>query len=370
MLRPHRIAVGCYDLKDGKLVRSDRIELDVDGERTEVPFPAGTPRPAVILLNEDDLSYAKVRLDEESLKTVTAHLGDFSESLPRALCWASAWDMTRDGELATRDYLELVLANIGKESDIGVVQSLQRQVKLALELYAAPDWRETGLAKWTDACLKQLRAAESGSDHQLAWARAFAAAARTDAQLDLLQNLLDGTEEITGLAVDTELRWALLQRLAATGRADEKAIAAELDRDRTSAGERYAATARAARPTAEAKAEAWASVVASDKLPNAVQEAVIGGFVQTDQRELLAPYTAQYFDALKSVWEGRSHEMAQQIAVGLYPSLQISQETLDATDAWLASAEPSAALRRLVTENRAGVERALKAQAADAAAAA
>ncbi|POX38381.1 aminopeptidase N [Streptomyces sp. Ru73] len=370
VLRPHRIAVGCYDLKDGRLVRSDRIELDVDGERTEVPFPANTPRPAVVLLNEDDLSYAKVRLDEESLKTVTAHLGDFSESLPRALCWASAWDMTRDGELATRDYLELVLANIGKESDIGVVQSLQRQVKLALELYAAPDWRETGLAKWTDACLKQLRAAESGSDHQLAWARAFAATARTTAQLDLLQNLLDGTEEITGLAVDTELRWALLQRLAATGRADEKAIAAELERDRTSAGERYAATARAARPTAEAKAEAWASVVDSDKLPNAVQEAVIGGFVQTDQRELLAPYTGKYFDALKGVWEARSHEMAQQIAVGLYPSLQVSQETLDATDAWLASAEPSAALRRLVTENRAGIERALKAQAADAAAAA
>ncbi|MEV0599837.1 aminopeptidase N [Streptomyces sp. NPDC050315] len=369
VLRPHRIAVGCYDLKDGKLVRSDRIELDVDGERTEVPFPANTPRPAVILLNEDDLSYAKVRLDEESLKTVTAHLGDFSESLPRALCWASAWDMTRDGELATRDYLELVLSGIGKESDIGVVQSLHRQVKLALELYAAPEWRETGLAKWTDACLKQLRAAESGSDHQLAWARAFAATARTTAQLDLLQNLLDGTEEITGLAVDTELRWALLQRLAATGRADEKAIAAELERDRTSAGERYAATARAARPTAEAKAEAWASVVASDKLPNAVQEAVIGGFVQTDQRELLAPYTAQYFDALKGVWEARSHEMAQQIAVGLYPSLQVSQETLDATDAWLASADPSAALRRLVTESRAGVERALKAQAADAAAA-
>ncbi|MFI8995239.1 aminopeptidase N [Streptomyces sp. NPDC053542] len=369
VLRPHRIAVGCYDLKDGKLVRSDRIELDVDGERTEVPFPANTPRPAVILLNEDDLSYAKVRLDEESLKTVTAHLGDFSESLPRALCWASAWDMTRDGELATRDYLELVLSGIGKESDIGVVQSLHRQVKLALELYAAPEWRETGLAKWTDACLKQLRAAESGSDHQLAWARAFAATARTTAQLDLLQNLLDGTEEITGLAVDTELRWALLQRLAATGRADEKAIAAELERDRTSAGERYAATARAARPTAEAKAEAWASVVESDKLPNAVQEAVIGGFVQTDQRELLAPYAGKYFDALKSVWEARSHEMAQQIAVGLYPSLQVSQETLDATDAWLASANPSAALRRLVTENRAGVERALKAQAADAAAA-
>ncbi|MFE7316867.1 aminopeptidase N [Streptomyces sp. NPDC057555] len=368
VLRPHRIGIGYYDLTDGRLVRTGGIELDVDGARTEVPFPQGFRRPDVVLLNDGDLSYAKVRLDEESLKVVTAHLGDFAESLPRALCWASSWDMTRDGELPARDYLALVLSGIGKETDIGVVQTLHRQVKLALDLYAAPEWREDGLATWTEATLTHLRAAAPGSDHQLAWARAFAASARTGAQLDLLQGLLDGTEEIPGLAVDTELRWALLERLAATGRAEEPAIAAELERDRTSAGERHAATARAARPTAEAKAEAWASVVASDKLPNAVQEAVIAGFVQPDQRELLEPYTARYFEAVKDVWDNRSHEMAQQIVVGHYPALQVSQETLDATDAWLAAADPSPALRRLVTESRAGVERALTARAADAAA--
>ncbi len=368
VLRPHRIAVGAYEMKDGRLIRTDRIELDVTGELTEVPELVGRHRPAVILLNDDDLSYAKVRLDPDSLAVVSRHIADFAESLPRALSWASAWDMTRDGELATREYLELVLSGAARETDIGVVQSLQRQVKLALDLYAAPEWREEGLARWTEATLERLRAAEPGSDHQLAWARAFAATARTGEQLDLLAGLLDGSQEIPGLAVDDELRWTLLERLAATGRADAAAIDAELARDATAAGERHAATARAARPTPEAKAEAWASVVADDKLPNAVQEAVIGGFVQTDQRELLAPYTAKYFEAVKGVWESRSHEMAQQIAVGLYPVLQVSQETLDATDAWLASAEPNAALRRLVTEQRAGVERALRAQAADRAA--
>ncbi|WP_262699960.1 MULTISPECIES: aminopeptidase N [Streptomyces] len=368
-LRPHRIAIGLYDLNPtGKLIRSERIELDVDGELTRVEQLTGTKRPAVILLNDDDLTYAKVRLDPDSLAVVTEHLGDFEESLPRALSWASAWDMVRDGELATRDYLALVLSGIAKESDIGVVQSLHRQVKLALDLYAAPDWRETGLAQWTEATLDHLRAAAPGSDHQLAWARAFTATARTDAQLDLVSGLLEGTETIEGLIIDTELRWALLERLAATGRADEAAIAAELERDKTSAGERHAATARAARPTPEAKAEAWASVVESDKLPNAVQEAVIGGFIQTDQRELLAPYTEKYFAVAKDVWNTRSHEMAQQIVVGLYPALQVAPETLDATDAWLASAEPTAALRRLVTESRAGIDRALRAQAADAAA--
>ena len=369
-LRPHRIAVGLYDLDEasGKLVRRERIELDVDGELTAVPQLVGQRRPAVILLNDDDLSYAKVRLDEQSLAFVTEHLGDFESSLPRALCWASAWDMTRDAELAARDYLSLVLSGIGKESDIGVVQSLQRQVKLAIDLYADPAAREALLARWTDATLAHLRAAAPGSDHQLAWARAFAATARTPEQLDVLDALLDGSQTIEGLAVDTELRWAFVQRLAAVGRFDEAEIAGEYERDRTAAGERHATTARAARPTAEAKAEAWASVVDSDKLPNAVQEAVIGGFVQTDQREVLAPYAERYFEVVKDIWDSRSHEMAQQIAVGLYPTVQVSQETLDRTDAWLSSAEPTAALRRLVSESRAGVERALRAQRADAAA--
>jgi aminopeptidase N len=374
-LRPHRIAIGLYDLDDdsGKLRRggedsgAGRIELDVDGELTAVPELVGKRRPAVVLLNDDDLSYAKVRLDEDSLAFVTEHLGDFEASLPRALCWASAWDMTRDAELATRDYLSLVLSGIGKESDIGVVQTLHRQVKLALDLYADPAWREADLTRWTEATLAHLRAAAPAGDHQLAWARAFAATARTAEQLDLLEGLLSGGETIEGLAVDTELRWTFVQRLAAAGRFDEAEITAEYERDKTAAGERHATTARASRPTEAAKAEAWASVVESDKLPNAVQEAVIGGFVQTDQRELLAPYTEKFFAAVKDVWESRSHEMAQQIAVGLYPSIQVSQDTLDKTDAWLASAEPNAALRRLVSESRSGVERALKAQAADAA---
>ncbi|WMX47069.1 aminopeptidase N [Streptomyces roseicoloratus] len=371
VLRPHRIAIGFYDLDAaGKLVRTDRLELDIEAaELTAVPQLVGKKRPAVVLLNDDDLSYAKVRLDEVSLKNVTAHLGDFTDSLPRALCWASAWDMTRDGELATRAYLDLVLSGIAKETDIGVVQSLQGQVKAALELYAAPEWRAEGLARWGAAAQEQLRAAAPGSDHQLAWARAFAATAREEAELDLLAGLLDGSEVIDGLAVDTELRWAFVQRLAATGRFEEPEIAAELERDRTAAGERHAATARAARPTEAAKAEAWASVVESDTLTNAVQEAVIGGFAQADQRELLAPYTEKYFASIKGVSETRSHEIVQQIVVGLYPTLQVSQATLDATDSWIAANDPSPALRRLVTECRAGVERALKAQAADASAA-
>ena len=369
VLRPHRIAVGMYDLDDsGALVRVERIELDVDGELTSVPVQAGRKRPAVVLLNDDDLSYAKVRLDAESLANVTAHIADFTESLPRALCWASAWDMTRDGEMATRDYLTLVLSGVGRESDIGVVQSLQRQAKLAVELYADPEWRAEGLTRFAGTALELLRSSEPGGDHQLSWARTFAALASTDEQLDLLAGLLDGSTTVEGLAVDDELRWAFLERLSATGRAGEDAVADELVRDNTAAGLQHAATCRAARPTEAAKAQAWASVVESETLTNTVQEAVIAGFEQTDQRELLAPYTAKYFAAVKGVFEQRSHEMGQQIIVGLYPSLQVEQATLDATDAWLASADPAPAMRRMVVESRAGVERALRAQAVDRAA--
>ena len=370
VLRPHRIAIGMYDLDDsGALVRTERIELDVDGELTAVPVQAGRRRPAVVLLNDDDLSYAKVRLDAESLANVTAHIADFTESLPRALCWASAWDMARDGELAARDYLALVLSGIGRESDIGVVQSLQRQAKAAVDLYADPAWRPEGLSRFADAALEQLHAAAPGSDHQLSWARALASVADTEQHLAVLSGLLDGSTNVDGLAVDAELRWTLLERLAATGRADEAEIAAELRRDNTAAGQAHAETCRAARPTAEAKQAAWDAVVTAETLTNTVQEAAIGGFVQPDQRELLAPYTAKYFAAVKGIFEERSHEMGQQIIVGLYPSLQVEQATLDATDAWLASAEPAPALRRMVVEARAGVERALRAQAADRAAA-
>jgi aminopeptidase N len=368
VLRPHRIAIGMYDWVDGTLVRTERIELDVNGELTSVPVQPGRKRPAVVLLNDDDLSYAKVRLDAESLASVIAHIADFTESLPRALCWASAWDMTRDGELAARDYMSLVLSGIGRETDIGVVQSLQRQLKMALDRYADPAWREEGQARYAHEALERLRSAVPGGDHQLAWARAFASVARTDEHLAVLQGLLDGNNLIAGLEVDAELRWALLERLSATGAVEGSAVDAELRRDNTTAGQQHAATCLAARPTVEAKAEAWASVVDAETLTNAMQEAVITGFVQPDQRELLASYTAKYFAVIKDIFEQRSHEMAQQIIVGLYPSLQVEQVTLDVTDAWMASADPAPALRRMVVEARAGVERALRAQAADRAA--
>jgi len=368
VLRPHRIAVGMYDLVDDALVRTDRIEMDVEGELTRVPLNGGFRtgrRPAVLLLNDDDLSFAKIRLDAESLATVRRHIGDFTDPLPRALCWACLWDMTRDAELPARDYVAVVLGAIDRETDIGVVLSLQRQVKLALDLYADPPSRPDGLASYADKALSFLHAAAPGSDHQLAWARALASVARTDKQLAVLGELLAGEHRAAGLTVDEELRWQLLGRLCAAGVVAEPAVEAELSRDNTATGQQHAATCLAALPTEAAKATAWTSLIEADQLSNSMQEAVIVGFVQPDQRELLAPYAAKYFAVINDIYEHRSAQISQQIITRLYPSSQVRQETLDATDAWLAAVNPEPALRRMVLEGRGELARALRAQAAD-----
>jgi aminopeptidase N len=212
-----------------------------------------------------------------------------------------------------------------------------------------------------------MNAAEPGSDSQLQLTRAFAGAACTDEQIALVEAVLAGSTPIEGLAIDTDLRWHLLQQLAAAGRADEAAIDAEVTRDDTATGRRQAAAALAAQPLPEAKQAAWDSVMDDDSLPNAIQTATVGGFTQPGQEDLLRPFVAPYFERLREIWAERTNETAQNIVIGLFPTLIPEQSTVDAADAWLAD-NPDAvpALRRLVLESRDGVARALRAQARDA----
>ncbi len=365
-LRSHRVGVGCYDLVDGRLVRTFREELDVVGASTAVPALVGRPQPDLVLVNDDDLTYAKIRLDERSLATLLAHVGQIEESLPRALCWAAAWDMTRDAEMPARDYVRLVLSGIGSETDIGVVQSLLRQVQSSITQFADPEWAPTGRALLADAAHDALHAAEAGSDLQLAWARTFVGTASSTEHLGLVAGLLDGSREVPGLEVDTDLRWSLLLRLVAVGRAADAEIDAELGRDATSAGERHAATARALRPTPEAKAQAWHLAVEDVDVPNAVQAAVIAGMWSSEQTELIQAWVEPYFAAIGPLWEQRPGEIAQTAVVGLYPWLLTSQATIDRTDAYLAAGDVPSSLRRLLLEGRDGVVRALRARECDA----
>ncbi|MBQ0849028.1 aminopeptidase N [Streptomyces sp. BH-SS-21] len=375
-LRPHRVAVGLYRREGadgtggGPLVRYARAEVDVDGPRTVVGELAGADAPELVLVNDDDLTYCKIRFDQGSLDTLRAHLGDLTDPLARALCWSALWNLTRDALMPARDFVDLVLRFAGRESDIGVLQTLHAWANSALTFYVAPEWRATGGRLLAEGALRELRSAGPGSQHQLTWARFFAAVASGEDDLRLLRELLDGTAKIDGLEVDQELRWAFLEPLAAHGLADESVLAAELARDDTASGKRHQVRCLAARPSAAVKAQAWAAVVESDSLSNALVEATIGGFAQASHRELTASYASKYFDVIERVWAERSIQIGMDVVRGLFPALQDSDGTLAAADAWLAArAEAAPALRRLVLEARDDLGRALRGQACDGAAA-
>ena len=366
-LRPHRLAVGFYDVVDGKLERTHREELDVDGPRTEVPGLSGRARPDLILLNDDDLAYAKVRLDPRSLATAKAHLKDFAASLPRTLVWGSAWDAARDGETPARGYVDLILSNIAYETDSSVILVQLRQLATTLTYYVAPEHKEQTAIAAADKLWELATAVEPGSDAQLQFVKSYAQISRSDLQLDRIQALLDGTETLDGLTVDQDMRWELLTALVAGGRQGQQRIDEELTRDNTSNGQNAAAQAKAAIPTPEAKEAAWESIVVKGELSNALQASAVAGFMRGPDTALLEPFAERYFEAVPGIVKERTHALAQQIVVGLYPAQLTTQATVDRTDRFLAGLpEDSAALRRMMLENRDAVARALRARAADA----
>lgn len=368
-LRPHRVAVGFYDHREdtGLLSRTFRVELDVDGEFTDVPQLVGRELPDLVLLNDDDLAYAKIRLDECSLATATTHLGDFEESLPRSIVWAAAWDSVHDGVSPARGYVDLVLSNVGHETDSTAVQVQLRQLDVALDRYLAPEHADEVRARAADTLWDLTAAAEAGSDHQWQFFRAFLRRACTEAHFDRIEGFFDGGVP-EGIELDTDTRWAVLIALVAAGRKGAEDVDRALAEDNTETGAIAAATARAAIPTPEAKAEAWRLVVTEGALPNSQQQAAIAGFFRVHDDALVTPYSSRYFDAVTGVWTERTHELAQQIAVGLFPRA-VGQDTVDAAQAFLDRLDPAlSGLRRIVLERQDAARRAVRAQAVDAAA--
>ncbi|HZY29868.1 MAG TPA: ERAP1-like C-terminal domain-containing protein, partial [Jiangellaceae bacterium] len=367
-LRDHRIAMGLYDNSPDGLVRRRRVELDVTGERTEVPDLVGEAVPDLLLVNDDDLTFAKIRLDDRSSETVVRGIGRLSSSLARALCWTATTDMLRDAELPARDYVELVLGGIQRETDISVVQTVLAAGRTAVDLFADPLDRMMLSARWASGLRRLAGVMEAGSDSQLAISRAWAAVAASPEHVEQLWFLLDTTDGgdiLPGLQVDTDLRWSLLHRLVIIGAAGDAHIAAELDRDDTATGRRQAAYALAARPTEQAKADAWAQTVESDELPNALLRATVDGFHQPEHLELVRPYVGRYLEAIPRLWAERTTDTAKTIIVRLFPRLLADAEIADTIRSWLNDAELPPAPHRLIVEGLADMERALRAQARD-----
>ncbi|PZP15454.1 MAG: aminopeptidase N [Brachybacterium faecium] len=364
-LRPHRLKVGGFSLEGGTLVRTHEVELDVDGPLTEVPQLTGK-RADLWLLNDGDLTFTKVRLDDRSLEVAMEHLRNLDDALARTLLWSAAWDMVRDGELPSRRFQQLVLANIDREESSSVVRTLLSQLETVSGRYAAEADRAARTAAAADALWELARAADAGSDAQLQFVEAFSRLASTDRHREILVGLLDGSTTLEGRAIDTDLRWKLVIALSALGGIDEAGIDQVLAKDDTQSGRKSALTARAARPTAEAKSEAWRRTVEQDELPNESLTAVVQGFNRATDPALIAPYEDRYFAMLTKVWEGRSNEIANRLVQGYFPASFGGRSVLDAADCWLADHEEAAfGLRRVVVEGRDTVARAQRVREAD-----
>ncbi|WP_085529441.1 aminopeptidase N [Kocuria massiliensis] len=364
-LRPHRMTAGFYDVVDGRLVRVHGVEFDVDGERTEIPDVAGRPRPLVLLLNDLDLAYAKVRLDDVSFHHAKVHLRDFEESLPRAVVWGAAWNSTRDGQVPARRFVEMVLNNIDAETDSTTVLTQLRNLATTLRMYVRSDAQEDTREMAADRLWDISQGAPEGSDRQLQFVQAFATHAITDEQLDALEGLYTGNVTLPGLEIDTDLAWKMLTALVAAGRRGVTDVDEFAARDNTSTGAQRAAQARAAVPTLEAREKVWDLVVDHHELPNVIQRSAIAGFNATNRDALLRPFVDRYFASIERVWSELSHEISQQIISGLFPQI-VDRDVLDAAEEFLVElGEGKDSLRRQVMEGRDAIERALRVRSAD-----
>ncbi len=365
-IRPHRLAIGFYNLRDGKLVRDHRVELDVDGERTEVAELVGLARPALVLLNDDDLAYAKIRLDEASHGVALANLSEIESPLARALVWSSVWDATRDAETRASDYLALVLGNIASETESTTLRIVLANAVLAASAYVAPERRAEARRTLADGFWRLAQEAEPGSDAQFQFVMNFAGVAEAGSHVDDLAALYDGSLALEGLEIDTDLGWELLIALVAAGRDGDAEIDERLKTDNTATGQQSAAHARAAIQTLEGKERAWSSLIDVDTATNTVVRETAEGFLRASDPALLEAFVDRYFEMLERVWEERSYAIAEKLVDGLYPSPLANRALADASRAWLESHPDVPALRRLVVERLAGIDRALAAQERDA----
>jgi aminopeptidase N len=362
-LRPHRIAIGLFRREAGVLRRVGQVQADIDGARTEIPALAGQQQPDLILVNDEDLTYAIVRFDDRSIRTLTESIGELVDPLARSVCWTAVEDMVRRAELPVPVFVSLVAGALRNEPSVGAAQSLLDTCSDVLRTLADPSWVTSGYRELAYAGARLLLAAQRGSDHQLAWAELLSWTATSPGQLDLAVGLLDGSTVLPGLVVGSDLRWAVLQRLAAIGRAGDAEIDAELGRDKTDAGARSAAACRAAIGDAEHKEVAWHMLTGSDVISADVLRSVASAFHQPGQAALLAPYAQQYFDVLPQLWSASSEHLRVAFGDALFPLTAAGQELIDRVDAFLAAGPRDPGLVRVLTEQRDQVTRALRSRA-------
>ncbi|MDG2496723.1 MAG: aminopeptidase N [Aquiluna sp.] len=366
-LRPHRLGVGLFDLSGGKLTRRLGIEIDIAGDLTQVSELIGVRKPDLVLINDQDLAYAKIRLDDDSWKVALNNLSGIEDSLARTLVWSAAWDTTRDAEANPRDFIQLVLDHISGETESTTVTTLLRQLVTTSSLYVRADKRKETAVHVAESLITLAEAAEAGSDNQLQFTKFVAQFASTQKQLDWLDSLTSGDKKLTGLTVDGDLRWELLIGLAVENRADEARIALELKADNTANGQKFAAAARAAFSTETDKQKAWTELTEKTAYSNTLISSASASFGRVSDTELLEDYADKYMLVAQRIWETRTYQIASYLLTNLYPVQLAHQGLADKTRALIDSdfAKSKPAFRRILVENLAGLERGLKVQAKD-----
>ena len=364
-LRPHRLYIGLFDIKGDALTRRESIEVDIAGELTEIKELAGKKAADLLLINDHDQTYAKLRFDDRSVETMKKYLGQLDDSLARGLIWASLWDSTRDGELSASDYIEIALNALKGETDISMITATFTQIDTAIWAYLAPKNRDAVRLSVANTAQELLAGAKPGSDAQLQYARAFANNAFTPAQFESLKAMLNGS--VDGLLMDADLRWFVFLCGVKRGIFGVSDIQAEGDRDKTAHGKQYVAYAHAALPSHEAKAAAFKSIT-TDDLSNTIHSYKCRGFNENIHCDLLEAFVDDYFDAILKVWSTKGFEIAETTATLAFPTWAISDETVKKAQHWLdvTGKDASAALRRTVAEGRDAMTRSLKARAVDA----
>ncbi|GIJ20983.1 aminopeptidase N [Micromonospora lutea] len=364
VLRPHRIGVGRYAV-DGT---AERIEVDLDPKtddgRTRLAGLTGEPAAAVLLPNDGDLTFAKIRLDAASADAVPLLLPRLADPLARALLWGEALDAATDGERPVTGLVDLIAAALPAETEVIIIEDVLAMSRALIDRYLDPLARRSALARVAESCRRLLDGAAPGESLQLAAARGLIAAS-TD--VELLTGWLAGRAVPAGLAVDAELRWALLGRLVVLGAAGATEIAAEMTADPSATGAERAARCRAALPEPAAKQAAWEIIVSNTELSNRLVEATAEGFWQPEQAELTSAYVARYFADMPAAARLRTPWVAEEVAKLAFPRHAVSQPTREAAAALLARDDLTPGLRRVVTDADDDLRRALVARTAVAA---
>lgn len=349
--RTHRIAVGLYKLSGEKVIRYRQAELDVTGETTSVPQLVGAEAADLVLVNDDDLTYCLQDLDAGSLEFLVANIDKIADPMARTLCWSAAWEMTRAGTMRARDFVALVARGAAAETELAVLERILAQAATAQFTYADPKWADED-TQLSDALL----AGATGSDEARAvvYSHALAKIKLTDATRDFLREVLSS-------GTDDELRWLALAALVADGvlgdaEAAARAIDAEAERDPSATGHQSAIRARAAINTEGNKRAVWDSLVGG-ALGNREVESNLTGMTYPGAEANLP--SAEFFDVAEKIWASQSSEMALTTVTGLFPSWDVSQETIDRADKFLGR-ELAGGLRRTVTEQRDRTARALR----------